>query len=69
MVNMSGILMMQKENNMDEIIRSIHHALDCAQNRLQWYSVVGEDKLMKESQEWMDIADMYMAQLITKENN
>jgi endonuclease V-like protein UPF0215 family len=66
---MSGILMMQKENNMDEIIRAINHALDCAKNRLQWYSVVGDDKLVKESIEWVDIANMYMNELIMRQKS
>ena len=67
MVNMIGIFMMQKGSDMDEIIMAINHALDCAKNRLQWYSVVHEDKIIKESQEWVDIANMYMNELIMRQ--
>lgn len=64
---MIGIFMMQKGSDMDEIIMAINHALDCAKNRLQWYSVVHEDKIIKESQEWVDIANMYMNELIMRQ--
>ena len=67
MVNMIGIFMIQKGSDMDEIIMAINHALDCAKNRLQWYSVVHEDKIIKESQEWVDIANMYMNELIMRQ--
>jgi hypothetical protein len=49
---------------MDEIIRAINHALDCGRNRLQWYTITGDEKHMKECKEWNEIAGYYMNQLI-----
>jgi hypothetical protein len=68
MVNMSGILTMHKRIlKMDEIIRSINHALDCAQHKLTWYSATGDSKYMDECKEWSNIASIYMNQLIMEQ--
>jgi hypothetical protein len=54
---------------MDEIIRAINHALDCGRNRLQWYTITGDEKHMIECKEWNDIASYYMNQLIMEQKN
>jgi hypothetical protein len=67
---MSGILMMQKRRlKMDEIIRAIDHALDCARYRLSWYTITGDSKYMDECKEWSNIASIYMNQLIMEQKN
>jgi hypothetical protein len=52
---------------MDEIIRAIDHALDCAQHKLTWYSTTGDSKYMDECKEWSNIASIYMNQLIMEQ--
>jgi hypothetical protein len=49
---------------MDEIIRAINHALDCAQTKMSWYTVTGDNQYMEECKEWNEIASYYMNQLI-----
>jgi hypothetical protein len=54
---------------MDEIIRSINHALDCARYRLSWYTITGDSKYMDECKEWSNVASIYMNQLIMEQKN
>jgi len=51
---------------MDEIIRSINHALDCAKSRLAWYSITGDNQYMEECKDWQNVANIYMNQLVTE---
>ena len=70
MVNMSGILMMQKRRlKMDEIIRAINDSLDNAKTKLTWYSITGDSQYMDECKEWQNIASIYMNQLIMEQKN
>lgn len=54
---------------MDEIIRAINHALDMGRNRLQWYSITGDENHMKECKEWQEIAGIYMNKLILEQKH
>lgn len=54
---------------MDEIIRAANHAMDMAANRLKWYDVTKDERHIKESKEWIDIADLYMNQLIMEQKH
>jgi hypothetical protein len=51
----------------DELVGAINHALDCGCNRLQWYSITGDEKHMRECKEWNTIASYYMNQLIMEQ--
>lgn len=51
---------------MDEIIRSINHALDCAKSRLAWYTITGDNQYMEECKDWQNVANIYMNQLVTE---
>jgi hypothetical protein len=62
--------MMQKgKRKVDDIISRINHALDMGRNRLQWYTITGDEKHMIECKEWNDIASYYMNQLIMEQKN
>lgn len=49
---------------MEDIVKEINHALDMGRNRLQWYTITGDENHMRECKEWNDIASMYMNKLI-----
>lgn len=54
---------------MEEIVRSINHALDCAKSRLAWYSITGDNIHMEECKDWQNVASIYMNQLVMEETN
>ena len=54
---------------MEEIIRSINHALDCARSRLSWYAVTRDSQYMEECKDWQNVASIYMNQLISEEKH
>ena len=54
---------------MEEIVRSINHALDCAKIRLAWYSITGNNQYIDECKEWQNIASYYMNQLIMEQKH
>lgn len=54
---------------MHNITGAINHALDMAANRLKWYTVTKDKNHIKECREWIDIANLYMNQLILEQKH
>lgn len=53
---------------MDDIIKSIFHALDMGKNRLEWYKVTGDEVLMVQCKEWNSIANSLINKLLENNN-
>ena len=55
--------MMQKESEIDGIIRSLNYVLDCSSQRLRWYIESGEDKYLTDCKTYLTVANIYMKEI------
>lgn len=54
---------MQKESEIDGIIRSLNYVLDCSSQRLRWYIESGEDKYLTDCKTYLTVANIYMKEI------
>lgn len=54
---------------MDEVIRALNYVLDCSTQRLRLYIESGNNKYMEESKIYLDVANIYMNEICSKEDN
>jgi len=59
---------MQKENNMDNILRSLNYTLDCASQRVRWYTETNENRYLVDCEMYLRVANIYMNELNEKKN-
>jgi len=59
---------MQKEK-LNNLIDSISHALEMAQNRLEWYRFNSQDEMLTHCGEWIRIANDRLENIISVEKN
>lgn len=54
---------MQKESEIDGIIRSLNYVLDCSSQRLRWYIESGEDRYLTDCKTYLTVANIYMKEI------
>lgn len=48
---------------MSDIIRSLNYVLDCSSKRMMWYIDTGDEKYLKESKIYFDVANFFMRKI------
>lgn len=47
----------------DEIIRNINYCINCAKDRIQWYTETGSDRYLVDSSNYLSVANIFMREI------
>lgn len=50
----------------DEIIRNINYCINCAKDRIQWYTETGADRYLVDSSNYLSVANIFMREISNK---